>query len=163
MAPPPTHEPIDASVLSQIEGLNTLIEYAKYMVYLAMLFAYLVYKFMGTLVPKGFGPAGALGWALTGIIELLKYHKEYSNEDIFLFAATAAIGFIILTGHILNLPKDGYFFGALDHVRHFILKVCAPAGAMYFTLMWLVLVLNTMDKAIWASTPLTAILAISAA
>lgn len=155
--------PVQPSVLSQIEGLQALINYCQYMLYLVMLFAFLVYKFMSTLVPKGFGPAGALGWALTGIIEILKYHKEYPNEDIFLFAATAAIGFIILTGHIFEWRKEGYLLSALHHVRHFLFKVCSPAGATYFTLMWLALVLQTVDKVLWAATPLTAILAISAA
>jgi hypothetical protein len=137
----------------QIFGLKMMI--------VLQFIALCIYHFLRSLLPKGFGPAGALGWAITGVVELLKYHKEFSEADIFLFAVTASVGFLILIGHIFKLPKEGYFFGALYQLRHFLLTVCAPAGATYFTLTWLGLVLIAFDAALFTSPPILALLAIS--
>lgn len=134
--------------------------------------------FMRNIIPKGFGAAGALSWALTGLIEVGKLFVDgISIASDYLFIATATIGLIVFIAHNcakpseedlknskekLKYPKEGSILWYLDQLRIFLLKVCGPAGGTYFLLTWIALVLITINPVVFAAPAIGVLLAISA-
>lgn len=118
------------SVSLQIAYLEALIALMCFYLLLQAL-----YQFIRKFIPKGFGAAGAFTWGFSLLLACAGLFGFAALSPWVLPILACVVGLAVFLSIIFKAPTAGLLY----QLREFLLKVCGPAGAIYFALTFICL------------------------